>query len=291
MPSEFTIPKIIQFAQISQYLAGNDKSSLTQLRSGSFIGTLPKLLYMEGTLLQNLNSLNPGMSTLRGTAEYVLSLCGKYAIQAQNILNSISGGLATITGPSNQSILVGQSASFTIVVTSSTSYTIQWFRNGVLIPGSTGLTYTLTNAQLTDTGAQFSAVVTNGAGPISSGTGVLTVTANLLAYYYQGNNDYSAALLAGTDNVAYTGNLSITSGQPITVPFPDLGASEYIILKYPATETTKTSYLNPPPSGPDAGSIPSLALEGNSFGGWKYVFSRGGNPFGLNSVNGQVKFS
>ncbi|HXP50875.1 MAG TPA: hypothetical protein VN922_13020, partial [Bacteroidia bacterium] len=72
MPSEYPVTTIIKFAQISQYLAANDKASLTQLKSGSFIGILPQLLYMEGMLLQNMNSLNPGISTLRGTAEYVL---------------------------------------------------------------------------------------------------------------------------------------------------------------------------------------------------------------------------
>src|ERR1700744_3033188 len=101
MASEFTISQIIQFAKISQYLAGNEKSSLLQLQSGSYVGILPNLLYMEGTLLQNLYSLNPGSTTLRGTAEYVLSLCGKYLLQAQQILNNLAGTLPVITGPAN----------------------------------------------------------------------------------------------------------------------------------------------------------------------------------------------
>jgi hypothetical protein len=153
------------------------------------------------------------------------------------------------------------------------------------------LTYTKTNAQLTDSGDVFSATVTNAAGSVSSQPGILTVTNAIVAYYYQGNTDYSAELKAGMDNVPYLGTVNITTGQPITVPFPNIGATEYIALKYPSTEPTKTNYLNPPPSGPDSGTIPSLAMDDNSFGGWNYAFSRQGNPFGLNSVNGEVKFS
>ena len=245
MPSEFPVTKIIQFAEISQYRAGNDKSSIRQLQSGTFIGILPKLLYMEGTLLQNLNSLNPGISTLRGTAEYVLSLCGKYALQAQNILNSISGGLATITGPSNQSILVGQSASFTIVVTSATSYTIQWLRNGVVIPGATSLTYMLSNAQLTDTGAQFSAVVTNGAGPSSSGTGLLTVTQSIQGFLYYSSSDPGPTLLSNSDPFSYQINYSITHNSPISIPLTVAAANNvFEVIKVPSTENAYHTWFN-----------------------------------------------
>lgn len=291
MASEFSIPTIIQYQKISQYLAANDKSSLTQLRSGSFIGILPKLLYMEGTLLQNMNTLNPGVSTLRGAAEYVLSLCGKYAIQAKNILNSLAGGLATITGPTSQSVLVGQTATFSVSVASASPVSYQWYLNNILIPGATSSSYLVTNAQLIQSGGLYSVVATNGAGPTTSVQASLTVTASLVGFYYQGSTDYSTLLLAGTDSVVYLGTFPITTGQPLNVTFPDLVSTEYLVVKYPATETTKTSYLNPPPSGPDTGVIPSLALDTTTFGGWKYIFSRTGNTFGMNNINGQVRFS
>jgi hypothetical protein len=291
MPSQFTINQILQYQQVSQYLAANDRSSLMQLQSGSYIGILPQLLYMEGTLLQNMNSLNPGSSTLRGTAEYVLSLCGKYLSQAISIVGNLTGSKPVITGPSNQSVTVGNTATFTVSVTSSTPYIISWLLNGVPIPGAVGNSYSVTNAQLSMSGNLYSAMATNLAGSVQSNQAVLTVTAGLVAFFYQGNVDYSAQLLAGIDNVPYNGNTPITTGQPITITYPNVGATEYTVMKYPATEPTKISYLNPPPSGPDTGSIPSLALDETTFGGWSYVFSRSGAPFGLNSVNGQVKYS
>lgn len=291
MPVFVNIPLYLEIAGISQYLSQADFANQNAFKGGALNNNYTRLLRAVRLAVKWAYNRNPNDLTTEPTAIYMYQLCGKYVQQAINIINNQAAGLATITGPSNQSILVGQSASFTIVVTSSTSYTIEWFRNGVLIPGAISLTYTLINAQLTDTGAQFSAVVTNGAGPMSSGTGVLTVAASLVGYYYQGSTDYSTLLLAGTDSVAYLGTFPITTGQPLTVTFPDLVSTEYIVVKYPATETTKTTYLNPPPSGPDSGTIPSLSLEANTFGGWKYIFSRTGNTFGLNNVNGQVKFS
>lgn len=291
MASQFTINQIVSFQQISQFLAGNDKSAQKQLKSGSFIGNLPALLYMEGYLLQNLNSLSPSSATLRPTAEYVLSLCGIYLIQAQNIRNNIAQSPPVITGPANQSTTVGGSATFSVSVTGTAPFTYQWFLGGVAIPGAMSSSYVISNALVSQNGGLYSVNVTNAAGSVTSSQATLTIESVEVAYYYQGNTDYSAELVAGIDNVPYTGTVAITSGQPITVPFPNIGATEYIILKYPSTEPAKTTYLNPPPSGPDNGTIPSLALDDNNFGGWSYVFSRQGNPFGLNSVNGQVKFS
>jgi hypothetical protein len=291
MPSQFTINQILQFQEISQYLASNDKSSMMQLQSGSYIGNLPQLLYMEGTLLQNMNSLNPASSTLRGMAEYVLSLCGKYLAQAQNIVANLAGVRPVIVGPTSQSVSVGGNATFSVSVTGTVPYFFQWLLNGSPILGATSSSYTVANAQLSQTGNLYSVQVTNPVTTVTSNQVTLTVTANLQAFYYQGNVDYSALLLSGVDTVPYLGSVNITTGQPITITYPNIGADEYTVLKYPATEPTKTSYLNPPPSGPDQGSIPSIALEGNTFGGWSYVFSRGGNPFGLNSVNGQVRYS
>ena len=292
MPSTFTIPQILTFAKISQYLASNDKASGAALRSGSIITTQPALLYVEGALLQSMYTLNPNGPTIRSTAEYVLSLCGRFLSQAQTIANNLLQNPPIVFGPSSLSVNVGANATFIISVTSTLSYTVQWYDSvGNPIVGQTGLTYTFLNAQVSDSGKTFYAKVTNAAGTTTSATASLTVTASIVGFYYQGSTDYSTLLLAGTDNVAYLGTFSITTGQPFDVTFPHQVDTEYIVVMYPATEPTKTNYLNPPPSGPDAGSIPSIALEGTSFGGKKYIFSRTGNTMGVNSVNGKIRFS
>lgn len=267
-------------------IAGNNV-----FQGGDISETQARLIYMERMGIQNRYNINPSDPTLQGTGNYLLSICREQAGQAQTILNNLAGSPPVITGPTNQSVSIGNTATFSVTVVSATNVTYQWFLNGVAIVGATNSSYLVTNAQLTQNGGLYSVAATNSAGTITSNQATLTVTASLLAYYYQGATDYSTALKGGTDNVPYTGTVNITTGQPITVPFPDLVPTEFIILKYPATELTKTSYLNPPPSGPDTGPIPNIALDSTTIGAWKYVFSRNGHPFAVNNINGQVKFS
>jgi len=283
MASLFTIQQIITFAQISQYLAGNDIASKTALRSGSINENLPGLLYMEGYLLENMYTLNPGGSTLRKTAEYVLSLCGKYLSQAQNILNNLAAGPPVITGPANQSVNQGSNATFMVVVTSSLLYVGQWYDYlGNPIVGQTSNIYVFYNAQSGDSGKTFYFKATSVAGTTVSGMATLTVTANIIGYAYAGGADYSAALQGGTDAVPFQFTFPITTGQPLSVQFTGPVVDEFIVIKYPSTEPTKTGYNNPPI---DAAGIPGFAFNATTITTWKYIFSRSGNAFTVNNSN------
>jgi hypothetical protein len=203
-----------------------------------------------------------------------------------SLLTPLSTSIAsiTITNPTNQSVNVGQNATFSVTVSVSNgqAYTVQWFRNGLAIPGANSTTYTLTNAQLTDSGAQFSAIATaSGVGSATSLPAQLTVTSSIIGFYYFGSTDYSTQLLGGTDAVPYNGQFSITPGQPLSINLPGAAQNTYMVFKYPATETSKTQYSNPPLN---IGVIPSIAWEGIiTIGSWKYIVTRTGNVFGLNS--------
>jgi len=273
MASEFTIIQILEFAQISQYISGNDKSSLKQLQSGSFIGNLSRLLYMEGTLLQNLNSLNPSSSTLRGTAEYVLSLCGKYLLQAQNIINGLAGSPPVISGPSNQSVNVGQTATFSVSVTGTAPFTYKWFLNGNPIIGATSSTYWVPNAQLSDSGGLYSVQVTNSAGQATSNTATLTVTASIQAFWYYGSADPYPALSMGVDNLTYQISQSITHNTPIVITYPTAAENnQYTVLRYPITENAKTAWVN---TQLNQGQIPDSIMRAIfTIGNNQYVVSR-----------------
>jgi hypothetical protein len=286
---ELTTPQILQIAQVCEYLTVVDIGLKTALKGGDINQRQARLIYMERLSVGNRYNLNPSDPTLIATGNYLFSLLRNWPA-AQNVLNNIAGGLPVITNPSNQSVTVGANATFTVAVTSSTGYTVQWYANGVIIPGATGLSYTLVNAQLANSGTLYNAIATNAAGNASSLTATLTVTAGLVGYLYQGGVDYSANLLAANDDVPYDGTFPITTGQPFTVQFPTPGATQYIVVKYPATEPTKVLATNPP-GGLDTTAIPSIAWNTTTIGAWKHVFSRTGNPFGLNNVNGQIAFS
>ena len=81
--------------------------------------------------------------------------------------------------PAHQTVSVGGSATFTVGATGTAPLSYQWQRNQVNLAGATAASYTLSNAQLSDNGARFRAIVSNGLGTATSNEAVLTVTSNL----------------------------------------------------------------------------------------------------------------
>lgn len=289
MANEYSISQVIQIGRLSQVLA-----NISNLKNALFKGqTLdqrwPETIYQVWKPLSIRYAANPNDTTLRQVAEWLIQLCGPLVQIAERTITGISAGLATITGPSSQSVNVGQNAMFSLTIASQTPYTITWFANGVLIPGANGLSYTVTNAQLNQTGTKYFAVVTNAAGPVQSNTVTLTVTASLVAYYYFGSVDYSTILQGGTDSVPYLGTFPITSGQPLSFTWPSGAAdNQYIVVKYPATESTKTTFSNAPFNN---GNIPGIAFSSIVvIGAWKYIFNKSGNGFSQN-VSAPLIFS
>ncbi|HKQ52446.1 MAG TPA: PQQ-dependent sugar dehydrogenase, partial [Pyrinomonadaceae bacterium] len=80
--------------------------------------------------------------------------------------------------PASRKASVGQSATFTVAASGTAPLSYQWQRDGVNIDGATSASYTLTDAQLSDSGAKFRAVVTNPFGSATSRVATLTVTTN-----------------------------------------------------------------------------------------------------------------
>ncbi len=285
---ELTTPQILQLAEVCQYLTVVSIQNNKVFKGGDLNQRQARLIYIVRHSVQNRYNLNPSDPTLVATGNYLFSLLRNWPA-AQNILNAIAGGLPVITNPSNVSIVAGNNAVFTVAVTSGTSYTIQWFRNGVSIPGATGLSYTLVNAQVGDSGALFNAVATNATGNASSLPATLTVSSALVGFWYQGSTDYSAAIAGGTDTVPYNGTFPITQGQPLIVPFA-AGVQNFVVVKYPTSQSAKTSYANPT-GGLDTGPVPGVAFRVNQFGGNNYIFSAPGSPLSVNNSSGQVTFS
>jgi pectate lyase len=80
------------------------------------------------------------------------------------------------TQPSGQTVLQGQTATFSVVPSGTPPFGYQWFYDSnILLTGATNATLTLTNAQPSDAGNYF-VVVNNSAGSVTSAVAVLTVT-------------------------------------------------------------------------------------------------------------------
>ncbi len=84
---------------------------------------------------------------------------------------------AITSPPIAQSVLIGQTATFSVVASGTAPLSYQWQKNGAAISGATAFSYTTPAEIASDNGAQFTVVVSNAAGNVTSSSAVLTVTA------------------------------------------------------------------------------------------------------------------
>lgn len=98
-----TVSQIIQIAEVSQYLSGNDIAK-SGLYGGGQLLNLPRILYMVRKNVQWMNNLDSGDDSLTSTSNYLYSLCNRYAFKAQNILDISSGGTIAPVTPSSGSL-------------------------------------------------------------------------------------------------------------------------------------------------------------------------------------------
>ena len=105
--------------------------------------------------------------------------------------------------PADRIVLPGQPASFTVSASGTGPLSYRWQRNRVDIPGAAGaaITYTLTSAQLGDSGARFRVNVSNAVNNVFSNEATLTVTTNLPPV---------ATITAPTASLLYTGGMTVT---------------------------------------------------------------------------------
>jgi hypothetical protein len=84
----------------------------------------------------------------------------------------------SITGqPANQSVAVGQTATFSVGASGTAPLTYQWSKNGAVLSGATSASYTTPATVSGDNGAAFSVTVSNATGNVTSNGATLSVTA------------------------------------------------------------------------------------------------------------------
>jgi hypothetical protein len=83
--------------------------------------------------------------------------------------------------PTPQTVLKGQTATFTVTATGSAPLAYQWQRNGAAIAGAMASSYTTPATTSADNGAAFVVVVSNAAGSTTSNSATLSVTTTIPA--------------------------------------------------------------------------------------------------------------
>src|SRR5207248_410870 len=85
------------------------------------------------------------------------------------------------TQPASQTVSAGQTATFTVTATGTAPLSYQWQKNGTAIGAATTASYTTPSTTAADNGDQFTVVVSNAAGSVTSRAAALTVSAVLVA--------------------------------------------------------------------------------------------------------------
>ena len=121
---------------------------------------------------------------------------GNYSVIVTNLFGSVTSSNAVLlltnappaitTQPQSQSVLAGQTATFSVAATGTPPLNYQWLFSGTNIAGATTNPFTLANVQLTNAG-NYSVVITNIAGSVTSSAVALTVLFTNPAVFAQWN--------------------------------------------------------------------------------------------------------
>ncbi|MCW5913799.1 MAG: T9SS type A sorting domain-containing protein [Chitinophagaceae bacterium] len=79
-----------------------------------------------------------------------------------------NAGFSITTQPSDLSVCVGQNATFSVSVNPTTGVTYQWYKDGSIVSGATGSSFTLNNVQLSDASYDIYCLITDACGNASS---------------------------------------------------------------------------------------------------------------------------
>jgi len=118
--------------------------------------------------------------------------------------------------PASQTVTAGQTPTFSAVATGSAPLNYQWNKNGTAISGATSSSYTTPPTTISDNGAQFTVLVSNTAGSVTSSAATLTVNA-------------ATYLLNASPTTLSFGNVNTGSSSSLTVTLTNSGNSSVTI--------------------------------------------------------------
>ncbi|HEY8995861.1 MAG TPA: immunoglobulin domain-containing protein, partial [Lacunisphaera sp.] len=166
--------------------------SVTAGQSASFSVTASGTAPLSYQWRKDGNNISGATSATYSITSTVTGDAGAYSVVVTNSAGSATSNDATLTvnaaavapsistQPASQSVTAGQSVSFSVTATGTAPLTYQWRKDGATIGGATSNSYSIASVATGDAG-NYSVVITNGAGSVTSNNAMLTVTAATVA--------------------------------------------------------------------------------------------------------------
>jgi hypothetical protein len=192
------LPLTLTPGQSTTFMAGFAPSTIGEASGNLLITrtqeTTPQLSTGSG-------SAAPSISTQQAT----IALAG----------TGVSAAPAITTQPASETVPTGQTASFSVTSSGVAPLSYQWNKNGTPISGATSSAYTTPAVAASDSGSQFSVVVSNSAGNVTSNVATLTVGG-------------AGQLAASTTKLNY-GNVTVGTIDTLPVTLTNSGSSSVSI--------------------------------------------------------------
>jgi len=194
------------------------------------------------------------------------------------------------TQPASQTVAVGQTATFTVANTGTAPLTYQWLKNGTAIGGATASSYTTPAATTSNSGSQYSGMVSNSSGSATSNLAILTVTGTYLLNVSSTSLNFGSVNVSASSSQSFTltnagtANVAISNISVSGAGFSASGVSAGTILM-PGQSTALNANFAPAASGNASGSV---TVSSNASGGAIVVALSG---TGLAPVNHSVMLS
>jgi hypothetical protein len=170
----------------------------------------------------------------------------------------------------SSTVVAGQTATFSVTATGTAPLSYQWRKNGANISGATSASYTTPATATVDSGAQFTVVVTNSVGNITSSTATLTVnaatlllSANPTSLAFGSVNVGSSSTLPASISNSGNSNVTISGAGQSGPGFSASGVSSGLILAPGQTATLNVAFA-PSAAGSATGNVTVSSNATNS---------------------------
>lgn len=165
----------------SQTVSAGQSATFAVVASGR--GNISYQWYKNGTPVSGANSSSyttPPTTSSDNGEQFVVVVSSKFGNLSSSTATLTVNAPAAVapsiaTQPINQTVIVGQTATFSVAVNGTTPLAYQWQKNGVAIAGATSSSYTTPAATTTDNASTFRVAVSNAAGNATSNAATLTV--------------------------------------------------------------------------------------------------------------------